>query len=384
MLHEFLTANRLELIDRCQASVAQRVSPEPSDAQIENGIPLFLDQLIRTLRAEENKDAGASLRISGSAAGNPDFSEIGASAVRHGSALLKNGYTIDQVVHDYGDMCQAITNAAIDAGEPIGVDEFRTLNRCLDNAIADAVGEFSHLSNASTVATGERLMNEKLGALSHELRNHLHTAALALAAIKTGQIELGGATGGALERSLLGMRTLIDRSLADVRLTAGIPPRRDLFSLAHLIADIQVSATLEANSRSCSLVVSTVDPTLAVDGDRDLLLSAVGNLLQNAFKFTDHATEVSLDAYGSLDRILIDVSDRCGGLAPGVEDSMFLPFTQQSRRDKSGLGLGLSICRRSVEEHSGELSVRDVPGIGCVFTINLPRHAVPPAPAVTA
>jgi signal transduction histidine kinase len=119
-----------------------------------------------------------------------------------------------------------------------------------------------------------------------------------------------------------------------------------------------------------------VDPALAVDADRESLISAVGNLLQNAFKFTRQHSEVSLSAYAAADRILIDVEDSCGGLPPGDFGRMFLPFTQGSA-DRSGLGLGLSICRRSVEANNGVLRVRDVPGTGCIFTIDLPRHSLP-------
>ena len=54
---------------------------------------------------------------------------------------------------------------------------------------------------------------------------------------------------------------------------------------------------------------------------------------------------------------------------------MFLPFTQGSA-DKSGLGLGLSIARRVIEANQGTLSVKDQPGSGCVFTIDLPRHTM--------
>ncbi|HUQ75977.1 MAG TPA: HAMP domain-containing sensor histidine kinase, partial [Burkholderiales bacterium] len=85
-------------------------------------------------------------------------------------------------------------------------------------------------------------------------------------------------------------------------------------------------------------------------------------------------SEVSLNAYAAANRIRIDVEDRCGGLPAGDAQSMFQPFTQ-SGTEKSGLGLGLAICRRSVEANNGVLSVRDVPGTGCIFTIDLPRHA---------
>ena len=107
-----------------------------------------------------------------------------------------------------------------------------------------------------------------------------------------------------------------------------------------------------------------------------MLSSAVGNLLQNAFKFTQRNTAVSLSAYSAADRILIEVEDHCGGLPPGAADKLYRPF-MQSGTDRSGLGLGLSICRRSVEANNGTLGVRDVPGSGCIFTISLPRQMLP-------
>ena len=84
-------------------------------------------------------------------------------------------------------------------------------------------------------------------------------------------------------------------------------------------------------------------------------------------------SEVSLRAYGAGDRVRIDVEDNCGGL-PREAERMFLPFTQCGA-DRSGVGLGLAICRRSVEANCGVVSVRDRPGSGCVFTIDLPRHS---------
>jgi signal transduction histidine kinase len=176
-----------------------------------------------------------------------------------------------------------------------------------------------------------------------------------------------------LDRSLIGLRSLVDRALAEVRVTAGMPARHELLSLADLIAEVKISASLEAQARECEFTVSSVDSGLAVDADRDLFFAAVGNLLQNAFKFTHANTEVSLNAYAAADRILIDVCDHCGGLPPGFAEQLFLPFAQGGA-DKSGLGLGLSICRRAVDANNGFLSVRDIPGSGCVFTISLPRH----------
>jgi signal transduction histidine kinase len=138
---------------------------------------------------------------------------------------------------------------------------------------------------------------------------------------------------------------------------------------------VQLSARLEARSRECVFTVSRVDPRLAVDGDRDLLFSAVANLLQNAFKFTAHRTEVALNVYATADRIRLDVEDNCGGWPAGDAGRMFRPFAQGTE-NKSGLGLGLSICRRGVEANHGVLRARNLPGTGCVFTIDLPRHVI--------
>jgi signal transduction histidine kinase len=375
MLHEFLTSNRAALIDRCRFKVGQRSAPRVTHAELAHGIPLFLDQLIKTLEVEQTNRPMLSRKVSGPAGGGPVLSEMGAAAALHGRELLQRGFTVDQVVHDYGDLCQAITDLAFELKAPIETDEFRTLNRCLDNGIADAVTEYSYQRYSVLASDGAQALNERLGFLAHELRNLLHTAALAFAAIKLGNVGVTGATGAVLERSLIGLRTLVDRSLADVRVAAGMLPRHELVSVADFIDQIGVSALLEARARGCRFTVSHVEDGLAIDVDRDMLLSALGNLLQNAFKFTELDSEVSLNAYAVADRILIEVEDHCGGLPPGSADRMILSFTQVGT-DKSGLGLGLAICKRSVEANNGTLRVRDIPGCGCVFTIDLPRKAI--------
>src|SRR5688572_28284516 len=310
MLHEFLSANRAELIERCIAKVARRSTPKATDAELEHGIPLFVGQLIETLQMEQTSDPLLSRRISGPAGGGGRIeSEVGETAARHGRELFLHGFTVDQVVHDYGDLCQAIADLAVERGTPFEIDEFRTLNRCLDNAIADAVTEFSYQRDLVIEEKDAHAMNERLGFLAHELRNLLNTATLALNALKTGNVGLAGATGAALDRSLIGLRDLVDRSLSEVRVSAGMPVRHQLISLADFIAEIKISASLEARARGCEFSVSVVDPNLAVVVDRHLLASSLGNLLQNAFKFTEQNSEVSLKAYGVANRILIDVED---------------------------------------------------------------------------
>jgi signal transduction histidine kinase len=140
-------------------------------------------------------------------------------------------------------------------------------------------------------------------------------------------------------------------------------------------AEAKNAASLDASAKGCTFSVPDVDATLGISGNRERLLAALVNLLHNAFKFTHAHTEVTLSAYAQGDHVVIEVKDNCGGLPPGATTSLFRPFKQVGD-DKSGLGLGLSIARRNVEADGGVLSVRDVPGVGCVFTIELPRRTL--------
>ena len=376
MLHEFLLDNEAELIGRCQAKAAERPLPASVKEALKHGIPIFLRQLIQTLEIEQTQDPLRSLEISGPAGGGkPVMSKMGETAATHGRELLARGFNIDQVVHAYGDACQAITDLAVERRVPFQMDEFRTLNRCLDNAIANAVTEYSYQRDLSIANKQSQASSERLGVLAHELRNHIQTATLTFSAIKAGNVGFSGATARVMDRTLVALSRLVDSSVSEVRMEAGMALHSQLFSLADFIVDLKISASLEANLYNCWFVVSSVDLELAVDADRHLLSAAVSNLLQNAFKFTQPGTAVTLNAYAAADRILIDIEDHCGGLPWSNPEQLFLPFTQGGT-DKRGLGLGLSIVRRSVEANNGTVHVRDRPGVGCVFTIDLPRHAI--------
>lgn len=376
MMHEFLANNRAELAERCRIKVGERPGREATDAQLQNGVPMFLEQLIRTLLMERSLHPRDSDRISGPADGGPAMSEVSVTAGQHGKDLLALGLTVDQVVHDYGDLCQAITDLALERDAPFAVNEFRTLNRCLDNAISDAVTEFSYQRDVAMAAQMTDDLNQRMGFFAHELRNYLGTATLAFSAAQAGNLSLSGATGTILARSLHSMEKLIAASLDDVRANGLAEVVPDAFSLVDFIGDIHAAASLSARGYGCTLSAAPVDADLGVSGNRDLLMAAVANLLQNAFKFTRAGTDVMLTAYAAGDRILIDVKDHCGGLAAGAAENMFRPFFQGDANRK-GIGLGLTIARQSVAANGGTVTTRDMPGVGCVFTISLPRHAMP-------
>ena len=371
MLNEFVELHREEIIARCRAKVAKRSIPAPTEAEIDHGVPLFLDQLVMALRNDSPKR-----RDSG----------ISESAVLHGRYLLAQGFTVSQVVHDYGDICQSLTDLAIEQNAPISTEEFRTLNRCLDDAIAGAVTEFGRGRNQSTLDGAEARGTERLGFFAHELRNLMNTALFAFEVLKRGDVGMAGSTGRVLNRSLVGARDLISRSLAEVRLTQGIQNVEPIV-VAAFIEDVAASAALEALARNVKLTILPVELGVIVEGDRQVLASVIANLLQNAFKFTKRNTTVTLRVGASAERVLIEVQDECGGLpaSPGGSDidRLFRPFEQRSA-DRTGMGLGLAFSRWGVEANNGRIYARNLPRQGCVFTVDLPRFVPEPAEVLTA
>jgi hypothetical protein len=332
--------------------------PPPTHAEIDHGVPVFLDQLTAALRL-----------------GQTTSPEISRSAVQHGHDLLLQGFTVSQVVHDYGDICQATTELAVELNAPISTEDFGTLNRCLDDAIAGAVTEYGRARTQSGIDGELARGSERLGFFAHELRNLMNTAMMAFEVLKTGNVGVGGSTGTVLQRSLMASITLISRSLAEVRLTQGVQ-NREQFLVSGFIEEIAASAKLDANARGVRLIVMPVEDDVAIEADGQVLAAVVGNLLQNAFKFTRPRTTVTLRVGASAERVLIEIQDECGGLPSGNVNELFRPFEQRSA-DRTGLGLGLAFSRWGAEANDGRIYARNLPGRGCVFTVDLPRILVP-------
>jgi hypothetical protein len=179
-LDQFIGIHREELIRRCRVKVKSRSAPPPTDKEVDHGVPLFLDQLCAELRQGPTK-----------------INEISKSAMKHGHDLLLQGFSISQVVHDYGDVCQSVTDLAVETQAPISTDDFRTLNRCLDDAIACAVTEFS---NSQDVPRGGD---------SDKLRNLADTAITAFEVLQSGNVGIGGSTGAVVHRSLVAIRAAL-------------------------------------------------------------------------------------------------------------------------------------------------------------------------------
>jgi signal transduction histidine kinase len=358
VLHHFIASNRSEIIGRCRAKAASRSRPSSVESRSDFGVAVLLDQLSDTLRH-----------------GLLTSPEISRAANRHGHDLLHQGFSVSQVVHDYGDVCQSITELAEEMDAPISAGDFRTLNGCLDDAIAGAVSEYGREQHRSDIDGESARGNERLGFFAHELRNLLNTAIMAFEVLKTGNVGVTGSTGAVLHRSLKASHALIGRSLAEVRLTQGIQ-HRERFLIAGFIEDIASASALEANAHGVTLTVARVEDGVTIEADRQVLAAVVGNLLQNAFKFTRPRTTVTLSVDASPERVLIEVQDECGGLASADGHELFRPFEQRSH-DRTGVGLGLAFSRWGTEANDGRIYARNLPGEGCVFTVELPRLTVP-------
>jgi signal transduction histidine kinase len=353
VLHEFLESKRDDIIARTKVKIAARPAPLVTEAELTDGVPLFFDQLIETLK--------------GSALSN----EMSAAATKRDNDMLHMGFTIGQVVHDYGDLCQAVTELAFELDAKITVAEFHTLNRCLDNAIAKAVTGYGRMREQLLTDKGA----ERVGALAHELRNHLHTATLSFGILQGGKAPISGSAGALHQRSLQALNDLIERTLAEVRLES-TARRRETIQLAKFVEEVAVAANMQAKVHRHELTITRVEEGVAVEADQALLATAVTNLLQNAFKFTRAPGRVWLRTRATGDRVFIDIEDACGGLPPGQAAELFRPFEQRST-DRSGLGLGLSISRKAVQSNGGDIQVRNLPGKACIFTIALPRKVGP-------
>jgi signal transduction histidine kinase len=353
MLFEFIAQHRDLLVARARDKVRQRVAPASTELELSHGVPMFLDQFSTRLKLSETQS----------------FSTINSDATIRGGELLAAGFSIGQVVHGYGDICQSVMQLAVELKISVPPKSFKTLNMCLDVAIADAVTEYASRREQQIVDRGV----EQLGFLAHELRNLLNTATLAFEAVRSGSVGVGGSTGQLVATSLVRMSELVTKSLAEVRLEAG-RSRIEQVHLAPLLEEIEIAATMQAKTRELQLAIEPVPTDLCIDGDPQIVSSILTNLVQNACKFTHKHGRITLSTRVTTDAVAIDVADQCGGLSPGNPEDLFRPYEQRSP-DRSGLGLGLAISRKGALAVGGSLTVRDVPGTGCVFTLTLRRSA---------
>jgi hypothetical protein len=204
-LQEFITANHAKLVAMTREKVAKRSThPRPDDLETRHGVHIFLDELREALVAEARRDP--SQQAEPDPPTNPDIAK---TASLHGHDLLRLGFSVDEVVHDYGDVCQAVTELAVELDASITVAEFHTLNRCLDNAIASAVTAWTGDGHTHVSAS-----KGELASRDERLRRLVSGCTTVFELLRTGRVAAAGASGMLLGRNLEKMRALLDASLS--------------------------------------------------------------------------------------------------------------------------------------------------------------------------
>ncbi len=349
MLHDFISAHRTEILDFCLQDLKNRY-PGRDDEELISEIPCFVDEVIDALRADHSSQ-------------EINATDLGITTARQQGFIRKSqGFDLSRLVHDYGLVCDAVSQMAVKYSETVLPREFQVLNRCVDEGIARSIESFEE-----TRSTEEKNRAEHLGFVIHEIRNAVGNASLAFELIRKGKAGFNGSTADVVQRALGRIANLVAESLAEARLIGAIAQREwqrldDLFE--QVIADNRPERPVQIEVKA--------DEGLVIDVDQRLLSSAIDNLLRNAIKFTPDYETIILRGFSIREAVAIEVEDRCGGISETSTESLFKPFFQE-RNDRRGTGLGLAIARRAVEAHGGTLTARNLPGLGCVFTILIPQ-----------
>jgi len=352
VLHDFICQHKAEILDICACELKQKY-PERDDDDLIDGIPNFIDELIVELQSE--------------AASAPGCIEIVAPAASSQARLRRQqGFDLCRVVHDFGLVYEAINTVVLRHGETPAPREYQVLGRCLDNAIALAVESFSRQQHNED----DLRKAEDFGMLAHEIRNAISNALTGYELIQQGRAKLDSPTGDIVQRALSRIAQLVTDTLTMAQITGTANARCQ----KHCFADILRPLIQEIDNRKDIRIAVEIEPGLSVHADATLLSSAISNLLQNAVKFTKQGGAIGLRAFSAGGFVFIEVEDTCGGLPEGSEQELFRPFVQKGS-DRSGAGLGLVIARRAVEAHGGTLHVRNMPGLGCVFAVTIPRSS---------
>jgi signal transduction histidine kinase len=249
--------------------------------------------------------------------------------------------------------------------QTVSAEEWQVVNRALDIGIAAAIQRYE-----TELREQQRRENaEYVGSVAHEIRNALSSVTIAYQAIKRGRVGQSGRTAEILDRGLSRLNELTAQLLDDSKTSFDTPAALETIEIRSFVDELLQGTPA---NRGVTFEVD-IAPDVRTTADPRLLHAALGNLIQNAVKFTGPATSVKIRAQELADEITIEVEDACGGLAPGLEDQLFRPFVQ-ANDDRSGAGLGLSIARKAADASRGRVGVRNVPGQGCVFALTLPKR----------
>ena len=348
---EFLETRRIALVARWEVKVRGRLASDDmlTSDQLRDSMHLFLDELIEALRHGGNQLAAAL------------HSPI---ARDHGGQRQLLDRDIAELVREYSLLHQAIIEEAAERGEPLEPNGLCLLTTFLFAGAAEAVEVYAGQQERARRHSDF----EYFAFVAHELRNPLSSARMGWELVKR-RGDPRAPFGAVIDRSLARLSELIDHSIVHARMQGVVSLSRERLSVDGLIEEAQADALIEAEAKQVTIVTTPVGLTVA--GDHRLVRSALTNLVRNAVKFTAPGGTVAVRGRSDEDQAIIEIEDECGGLSPQGAERLFRAF-QQERADRSGFGLGLAISKQAIEAHGGTLSVKNIPGKGCIFTMILP------------
>ena len=262
--------------------------------------------------------------------------------------------------------------AAGDLGARTGAKNSRR-----NDEVADLGRDFDVMAaRIENLVEGQRQL---LGDISHELRSPLARLRMA-GALGRRQIE-NGAAGDEftpaferITRETARLDMLIGQLLDLTRLENGGRGERETVAVAALIEEIVTDAQFEASAQNKRVVVTRADD-FSIDGERELLRSAIENVVRNALRHTPENASVEIALETNENSASIRVRDHGSGVPEAVLERIFEPFfrVEEARdRQSGGAGLGLAIVQRAIVAHGGKVCARNAEGGGLEVELNLP------------
>ncbi|WP_168219158.1 ATP-binding response regulator [Limnoglobus roseus] len=351
---------------------------QPTAARVHHDVlidhmPVFLWELGRTLADD----------------GQPS-TQVERAAEVHGDQRWETGWSLGEVVRDYQILRVVLVEyLEQDLNRPLASRESMVLSVAIDDAISASVSAYSSsLVKAVELVTPTPAADARpeelltiLGLLGHELRNPLAPLGnglqlLKVAAASPAQLEK---TRLLMERQFNVMTRLVDDMMDVPRLARGkLSLQRDRLDLTALVRECAEDRREALKGAGIRLAVDLPEAPTWTSGDGTRLAQAIGNLLTNAQKFTDHGGEVRVQLVVDEGRriAVVRVRDTGIGIEPTFLPKVFESFMQAERsvnRSRGGLGLGLALVKGIVEHHGGTVrALSDGVGKGAEFVLDLP------------
>ena len=350
-LSSLLAERRVEILERW----TQRIRGEHADKDLSHGelrdhLPSFFDGVLAALHSEEA----------------PEVTAPSASAA-HGTQRLRVGFDLAEVIREYEILTECILDEVEVIGGSLSIQAFQRMQKLLNTGRTEAVRAYVERRDADLA----REHSQHVAFIAHELRSPLMAAFMAAHTLqKKAQPDDDHAV-RLLARNLTSLRELIDQVLIADRLGGQIPVSRERLEVKALLEEVEADSRLAAERNQVQIHIEAPE-SLPFVGDRRLLRSAISNLLSNAIKFTHEGQTITVRAKRSEGSVTVEVQDGCGGLPEGNAEELFEPSVQRGE-DRTGFGLGLAIVKQAVQAHGGRTRVTNLPGRGCVFSIELPE-----------